>query len=193
MMRNIFCVAGLSMLMIGCAPAQFYTNDVANAHAKGRTVSARAINAENKVFALYKVNEENYALLLAFNKSSDAFANLESALILGGKEAEALRETCREIIEAYEKPPGDSLQIVEYHLVGNAVEEHARSSTVVIGSLVSTRAESGLYSRVPLRLQYTFEPGALFGSGKRINYLFDGTTGTMSIEQVQALLKDLQK
>lgn len=182
-----------SALLSGCATPHFYQNDVLEASAVSRAVTAQKIDAQNGVFAIYKVNGVNYALVTSAYQSSDMLLDVDGAMILGEKEAEALRETCRQIVEAYGKAGGNDLKVIEYHLVEKTVQMQSLTSAFAYQGLASATTQSGLYQNVPFRLQYTYQPGALFGSGEKIIYSAGGTVNELKIDQVKALLADLQK
>lgn len=182
-----------SVMLSGCATPHFYQNDVIEASAVSRAVTARKLDATNGVITIYKVNGANYALVPGAYQTGNMLLDVDSATILGEKEAEALRETCRRIVEAYGKASGDDLKVIEYHLVEKAVQAQTVVSAFAYQGLASATTQTGLYQAVALRLQYTYQPGALFGSGEKIHYSFGGTTADLKIEQVRALLEDLQK
>lgn len=194
-MRIALCAIGMSVSLAGCTPIQsFYANDVVAATAVSRAVTAQKIDAKNGVFGLYKVDGRNYALVMQAYQGADILTEVNGALILGEKEAETLRETCRQIISAYGKTDGDALKVIEYHLVEKAVEMQAYTTAYAYQGVATATTQSGLYQNIPFRLQYTYRPGSPKDSSERISYaVAGGMSADMTIEQLKAFLEDLQK
>lgn len=193
-MRFAFCAIAASVALSGCAPTQsFYSNDVLAATAVSRAVTAQKIDAKNGIFALYKVDGRNYALVLQGYQGADMLEEVNGAMILGEKEAETLRETCRQIIAAYGKAEGDVMKVIEYHLVEKAVEMQVYTTAYAYQGLAAATTQSGLYRNIPFRLQYAYRPDASTGARERISYATPSTSADMTIEQVRAFLEDLQK
>lgn len=193
-MRPVLIAVLTSLSLSGCTTtAHFYTNDIIEATAVSRVVTAEKIDVANGVFGIYKVNGSNYALISSSGQMGDTLYDLDGALILGEKEVEALRETCRRIIDAHGKTGGKDIKVIEYHLVEKAEQYQSITAAFAYNGFASSSMNAGLYSRVPLRLQYVYQPGGVWGPAERISYRFVGVTGDMKLEQVKALLSGLQK
>lgn len=193
-MRFALCAIGMSAFLAGCTPIQsFYSNDILAATAVSRAVTAQKIDAKNGIFGLYKVDGRNYALVLQGYQGVDMLDEVNGAMILGEKEAETLRETCRQIIAAYGKAEGDAMKVIEYHLVEKAVEMQAYTTAYAYQGLATATTQSGLYRNIPFRLQYAYRPDASKETRERISYATGSMSADMTIEQLRAFLEDLQK
>jgi hypothetical protein len=192
MYRPIF-LSLVSLFLVACTPPLFYTNWPIDAQPVARSVSVKRITEDNSTFRVYKVNDENYAILPAINAGTSAFSAINNALIFSPKQLEEFAATANKIVAAHDQCNARNITIIEYHLTMNQAEFVGSSSTLVLGGVANTNSQVFEAQRVAFRLQFVDEGASLITSGKRIEYMFKGATGSMDVKSLKALIGDLKK
>ena len=144
-------------------------------------------------FNVYLVNSHYYAILPKINTARGLIDEINSALIFSDDQLAAFRKTCQQIIDSYDNPPKEGMNLIEYHLVSNRPEMAGSESGFIYNGMIASTATLREINRVVFRLQFTAQPKSLLQSGKTILYMFGWKEGEISIDDLKSLLDDLEK
>ena len=183
----------LIALLVGCATNRFVANGPIDATISTQSASIKSIAASNMCFNVYLVNSHYYAILPKINTARGLIDEINSALIFSDDQLTAFRKTCQQIIDSYDNPPKEGLNLIEYHLVSNRPEMAGSESGFIYNGMIASTATLREINRVVFRLQFTAQPKSLLQSGKTILYMFGWKEGEISIDDLKSLLDDLEK
>ncbi len=196
-MKRIVQISFVAAAISGCATPTFYANGPFDANPHSQSISAKKVEAKNTAFKIYKINGSNYAIIPTYNRAKNELEEISSALILTSTQVDELKKVCQEIVKAYALEKDGETRIVEYHLTLNETEMVGSSESVVsngvYGTSINTQSQVKEVQRVIFRIQFIQAASSVIGSGKRIDYMFGGSTQKMSIDDVSALIEDLSK
>lgn len=192
MKKALFIFTGLIALS-GCKTTIFLNNSPADAHSVGQSVHIKLIASENTIFRINKINSENYALIPDRFHDSNPLIEINDSIIFGMKDIEELRKTCKKIIENYDINVEKDTQVIEYHLTLNRTRFEGVNSAQLSGNTVNTSTQVSEIQPVIFRLQFVHSSESTLSSGKKIEYMFGGWVEEISIDDLKALLGDLQK
>ena len=112
----------LIALLVGCATNRFLANGPIDATFSTQSASIKSITASNMCFNVYLINSQYYAILPKINKARDLIDEINCALVFNDDQLTAFRKTCQQIIDSYDNPPKEGMNLIEYHLISNKPE-----------------------------------------------------------------------
>ena len=183
----------LIVLLVGCATNRFFVSGPIDATASAQSASIKSIVTSNMCFNVYLVNSQYYAILPKINTARGIIDEINSALIFSDDQLAAFRKTCRQIIDSYDSPPKEGMNLIEYHLVSTRPEIAGSEAGFIYNGMIASTATMREINRVVFRLQFAAQPKSLFSSGITIIYMFGSREGEISIDDLKNLMNDLEK
>jgi len=181
------------LLLFGCSTNRFLINSPVDATAITQSASIKSIPASNACFKVYLVNSQYYALLPKISTARGIIDEVNSSIIFNDDQIAAFRKTCQQIIEYYDIPSKNDVDLIEYHLLSNTPEISGSGSSIIYNGIIASSASMREINRVIFRLQFTTQPKSLLSSGKTILYMYGPVEHEMSIDDLKNLMNDLQK
>ncbi len=195
MNKYIWCLS-IVLIISGCANTGFYNNSTINAHSAVQSITIERLERDNPFFDVYKIDSKNYALGYAKKAPLNIIKAVNESIILDDLQLKNLKHVCEKIIDSYRLDmvgTANKVDIIEYHLTLKDSKTYYSSETNLLANAKETEVKVESHNQVIFRIQFENTLETRFDSGKKIIFMYGNKFGEMDVEDVSALLSDLNK